>query len=344
MARGPEIDCVRHFQNVTIHQNLCYFKQTGQARDLPLYLDLSAMPIQEADPWRMQYFENAICPSDIRIPTDDEHAWIWYPDHRWIYDKIAVALSQGLDAAPHGIPPPRFPVFSKPIINLRGMGAGSQVIGSMEEYERHLTPGHMWMTLLEGRHVSSDVAVVAGEPAWWRHVTGQPGPGGTFDYWTIHAAPNAAVEAYCGDWIRRNLPDYTGMLNFETIGERIIELHLRFSDQWPDLYGRGWIDALIRLYHRRSWSFPDDDRRDGYSVVLFGPKDRRYRHPAADVIQQVLKLPGISSVQITFHEDRDPDRHSMPPGGFRLAVINGWDLQTGIAARERLKTALIPPE
>ena len=32
---------------------------------------------------------------------------------------------------------------------------------------------------------------------------------------------------------------YTGMVNFETIGGRIIEAHLRFADQWPDLYGGG---------------------------------------------------------------------------------------------------------
>jgi hypothetical protein len=301
------------------------------------------MPIQEADPWRMQYFRNAFCPPDVNIPTDDEHAWVWYPKHRWIYDKVAVALSQGLEAAPHGVPPSRFPVFSKPIINLRGMGAGSRVIRSMEEYEHHLAPGHMWMTLLEGRHVSSDVAIVAGAPQWWRHVTGRPGPEGTFDYWTIHAESDAEIEAYCTEWIGRNLTDYTGMLNFETINGRIIELHLRFSDQWPDLYGRGWIDALIRLYHRGTWSFPDDDRRDGYSVVLFGPKGRRYRHPPPVAIEEALKLPSVSSVQITFHEDLHPDGHSMPPGGFRLAVVNGWDLQAGMVARKRLERELVLP-
>ena len=182
------------------------------------------MPIQEADPWRMQYFEGAACPTGVNIPTDDEHAWTWYPRHRWIYDKVAVALSQGLEAAPHGVPPSRFPVFSKPIVNLRGMGAGSQVIRSMEEYLGQLAPGHMWMTLLEGRHVSSDVAIVAGRPRWWRHVTGRPGPGGTFDYWTIHAESDPEIEAYCAEWIGRNMSDYTGMLNFETINGRIIEL------------------------------------------------------------------------------------------------------------------------
>jgi hypothetical protein len=30
------------------------------------------------------------------------------------------------------------------------------------------------------------------------------------------------------------------MVNLETIGGRIIEVHLRFADQWPDLYGARW--------------------------------------------------------------------------------------------------------
>jgi hypothetical protein len=42
-------------------------------------------------------------------------------------------------------------------------------------------------------------------------------------------------------------------------------------------------------------------------------------------------------VQITFHEDRPPEQHAMPPGGFRLAIVNGFDLPATLAARERLK-------
>ena len=69
------------------------------------------------------------------------------------------------------------------------------------------------------------------------------------------------------------------MLNLETIGGTIIEAHLRFADQWPDLYGPGWVDALVGLYENGDWDFYDDDRSEGYSVVLFGPNGRRYRHP-----------------------------------------------------------------
>jgi len=294
------------------------------------------MPIHEPDPWRVQYFEHAVCPPGVDIPTDDPDSWRWYPAHRWVYDKIAVALSQGLDAGPHGVKPPRFPVFSKPITNLKGMGAGSRVLDSAADYEAHATPGHMWMTLLRGRHVSSDLAVVDGEPRWWRHATGAPSGEGTFDHWTLHAAPDAAIENYCGAWVRKHLRGYTGMLNIETIGERIIEVHLRFSDQWPDLYGAGWVDAMVRLYSEGRWDYGDADRRDGFSVVLFLPHGLRYRHPPAALVQEVRRMPDVSSVQITFFEDREPARHSMPPGGFRLAIVNAWSLAVGKAGREML--------
>jgi hypothetical protein len=217
------------------------------------------------------------------------------------------------------------------------MGIGSRVLHSAAEYEGNLTAGHMWMPLLHGRHVSSDVAVVDGMPCWWRHVTGTPSGEGTFDYWTVHAAADPLIEDYCSAWIRRHLGRYTGMVNIETIGGRMIEVHLRLSDQWPDLYGAGWVEALIRLYAEGRWVFDDCDRRDGYSVVLFAPHGPRYRHPPPSLVAQVRQLAEVSSVQITFHEDKDPSEHAMPPGGFRLAVVNARSLAGGIAGRELLR-------
>jgi hypothetical protein len=293
------------------------------------------MPIHEADPWRLQYFSQVN--TTANITTEDTDAWQWYPAHRWVYDKLAVALSQKLEAGPHGTPPPRFPVFSKPIVNLKGMGVGSRVLHSQADYDQHSAPGHFWMTLLDGRHVSSDLAVLDGVPRWWRHVTGKPAGEGTFDYWTIHAEPEADIEQRCGAWVRRHLAGYTGMLNLETIGDTIIEVHLRFADQWPDLYGAGWVEAVARLYESGVWNFADADRRGGYSAVLFGRNSVRYRHPPPALVEEIRRIPGVSSVQITFHEDLAPERHSMPPGGFRLAVINGFDLAAALAARERLK-------
>ena len=124
---------------------------------------------------------------------------------------------QGLVCAPHGIDPDTFPVFSKPIYNMRGMGAGSGVLRTLKEYKHRQRPGHMWMQLLQGEHVSTDVAVVNGDVKWQRHSVGEPLEGGMFDYWTVLAAAKPTIESYLADWVRKHLPGYTGMLNFETI-------------------------------------------------------------------------------------------------------------------------------
>lgn len=289
------------------------------------------------DPWRTQYFERVPCPEDVLIPTEDCDAWSWFPAHRWIYDKLAIAHSQNLAAAPHGVTPGFFPVFSKPIYNLKGMGVGTRILRTKVDYEDAYQAGHFWSVLLEGDHVSSDAAVVDGVPCWWRHSRGIAGGDGTFDYWEIAAEPNPSVEEWCGAWCRKHMRGYTGMLNFETIGGRIIEAHMRFADQWPDLYGDSWVEALVRLYAERQWRYDDPKRRSGYSVVLFMPHGPRYRHPPRQLQEHVRRMDGVSSLQITFHEQVDPDRHAMPPGGFRVAVINCWDRAAGIAARDALR-------
>ena len=295
------------------------------------------MPICEADPWRLQYFEGVPCPDDVRVPTEDGDAWQWFPRHRWVYNKLSVAESQGFECGPHGIKPPSFPVFSKPIFNMRGMGAGSRVMRTEKEYSAFQRPGHIWMPMLEGEHISTDVAVVQGEAKWWRHTYGAALEGGMFDYWVVLGEDRPEIEEYGGEWLRKNLGDYTGMVNFETIGARIIEVHLRFADQWPDLYGgRSWVEALIRLYAEGVWEFDESDRRDGYSVVLFGNHGIQYKHPPAELVDEVRQMPDVTSVQITFHDDRPPSWHAMPPGGFRLAIVNCTDREAGFRARERL--------
>lgn len=301
------------------------------------------MPVLERDPWRLQYFEHVACPEHVEIPTDDPDCWLLHPRHRWVYDKLRIAGTQGLEAGPHGVMPTAFPVFSKPIVNLRGMGLGSQVIRSAGELEHLYQPGHMWMPLLHGEHVSSDCAVCDGRMLWCRQATGLAAADGMFRRWTIHAQVAPALEERLSAWIARHMQDHTGMMNFETIGGTIIEVHLRFADQWCDLYGEGWVEALIGLYAGGRWDFADTDRRDGYSVPLFARHGHGYRHPPASLQAEIRAMAQVRSLQITFHEGKPPEDHAMPPGGFRLAVINTTDLSAAQRAWRRLAEAY-PPE
>jgi hypothetical protein len=150
------------------------------------------------------------------------------------------------------------------------------------------------------------------------------------------------VEALLAGWVARHMQGYSGMMNFETIGGTIIEAHLRFADQWCDLYGDGWVEALVKLYAEDQWDFADADRRDGFSVPLFARHGQRYLHPPAALQAEVRTMPQVKSLQITFHQAKPPEDHAMPPGGFRLAVINATDLTAAMAARRRLAEAYPP--
>ena len=99
-----------------------------------------------------------------------------------------------------------------------------------------------------------------------------------------------------------------------------------------------WCGSITR----GAGTSPTLDRRDGVSVVLFGPHGPRYRHPPAALVEEVRRMPDMSSVQITFHEDKDPAQHAMPPGGFRLAVVNAFSLEAGRAGRELLRRHFLP--
>ncbi len=297
------------------------------------------MPFVVRDPWRLQYFENIPCPADVIIPIDDIDCWDVWPDLRFIYDKLFIAQSQKLACGTVHDMPQEFPVFAKPRINLHGMGEGSFAVSSENEFRARMTDEHIWMQLLRGDHVSTDCAVVDGTVAWICHAKGETWDGGMFKFWTIEAAANPHLSAFLSGWIKHYLPNHTGMVNIETIGGKIIEAQLRFADQWCDLNGAGWLNAVAGLYGNGTWKFHNAATANAYSIPLFMRHGPPPKHPAPDIQAAIRAMPGISSLQITFHEGKPDEGHTMPPGGFRLAVINAWDRAAGMTARNALAKA-----
>jgi hypothetical protein len=296
------------------------------------------MPICERDPWRFQFFETVACPVNVNVPTDDIDSYDWYPRHRWIYEKLKIAQSQGLPCGMAGELPQAFPVFAKPNINLKGMGLDSRLVTTRAEFEA-LPQGHMWMPVFTGDHVSTDCAVLSGKVVWLRHALGFPSTAGTFTHWVIETEQRIDLERFLECWVNQHLAGYTGMVNFETIGGNIIEAHLRFADQWCDLYGSWWFDALVNLYAKAKWVQPDVPAKTGYSIPLFAAHGRVPPHPSPALQNHIKASPGISSVQITYYDSKSDEAHPMPPGGFRLALVNCTDFEAGIAARNRLAAA-----
>ncbi len=112
------------------------------------------------------------------------------------------------------------------------------------------------------------------------------------------------------------------------------------ADQWPDLNGAGWLEAAVDLYRTGRWRWRDGDRRIGYSVVLFGGHGMRWTI-SPRIVDRLRAWPGVASIQVTFDEGKPPSAHAMPPGGFRLAIVNSWDLALGKRIRAALKRAFV---
>lgn len=278
------------------------------------------------------------------IPTSDTKAYPLYPKFRWVYNKLTVAELQGINCGPHAVEPneDEYPIFSKPVMNILGMGKNARVIRTPEEYWDSITPGHMWCTLLSGTHYSTDIAVDAGKPVWFSHTIGVPGPHQTFDYWEVNVTDRHDVQRNIAAFIEAHLGDFTGMLNMESIGGKIIEIHLRFSSQWPDLYGSWFPSALVDLYCGHGWTGPATKGQTGYSVTLFD--DGKYALIGSSIQRETLeemeKALNVSSIVVDYDPDVPLESWPRPPGGFRVASINGFDLEICKEARRKFQAYL----
>ncbi len=293
------------------------------------------MPVLNRDPWRERFYAKSPCPDDLIIALHDPDAYRMFPSRNRIYNKLWLAEQQGLACAPDGIAPQSYPVFCKPIYNLRSMGIASGRVDGPADLAAAMRPGMMWCQLLTGRHVSTDVAIDRGSPVWMCQSQGIPTREGMFDYWIVRPDADAGLADYLSDFVHRHLADHTGVVNFETIGGRIIEAHLRYSEQWLDLYGPGFLPAVYALYRGQGWLDGATPAVTGYSVALFG-ETRQYRKPGGDIIADLVATPGVLGLELPFHEDDRPETHSNPPGGFRLAIVNGTDLAACLDVRTRL--------
>ena len=161
----------------------------------------------------------------------DIEAYPQYPWARWVYNKLLLSQALQYECAPHGILPKTYPVFSKPIMNLEGMALGSRVWNSPDDVE--YIAGHFWMPLFTGTHCSYDAQLLGGEIINCKKATAyQTADHKVIDYWTIE---NGDLYEAQGIW-KNLLPEFTGYVNFETMGGNIFEVHLRWAAEWYDWY------------------------------------------------------------------------------------------------------------
>ncbi len=291
------------------------------------------MPFLGYDPRELGCFDTVEVPGDVLIPTTSGMSWDLYRHHNWVYNKLEIALSQGLACSPlGGRAPERYPVFIKPIYNFFGMGSGTCVAHSAEELATCTVPGCFWVEHLYGEHLSHDVVLREGVPVYALSFRGHPLRGRRFDYWET-VVPPPEVTDYLDDWIAAHMRGYTGCLNLETLGGRIIEAHLRMGDikRIPE---PALLQAIVNVYAGEDWSY-HSPLPEYYLLVLWG--ERRCDYVIAPEQLQAIRL------QVELLDYYDPRwRHENPPGALRIAQLGCYDFERGRRARAALAAAVVP--
>ncbi|MCP5230850.1 MAG: hypothetical protein H6948_01935 [Zoogloeaceae bacterium] len=205
------------------------------------------MPFEGVLPERRHLFK----PEPVAaVGVSDAEAWRLNPKHRHVYDKLALARSQGLRAAPCGVDPtamglkPRDRVFVKPIVNLAGMSLGAQAANAAEVPH---TPGSFWCEFLDGEQTSTDCLVLDGAVRWFAHTRAADERDRSRPVWWEIGVDLPDLEPLIARFVSSRLPGYTGLCNVEMIGAHVIEMHLRGSNAFFDFYGAAFLPAWVAL-------------------------------------------------------------------------------------------------
>ena len=299
------------------------------------------MTFLSCNKWRKAYLEAFDFSDDVEVPLDDPDAYRMNPKHHWVYNKLSIAELQGIEAGPFGVTPTLQPLFSKPIYNLSSMGVDARKFDTIEAYEGEVRAGTMWCAYLQGEHSSVDLVLLNGKVEWFSFTHGYPLEKGMFDYWEINVTPQSYLKNYVIKFVQTHLPDYTGAVNVEVLGDKIIEVHLRIAGQWLDLYGEDFIRALHNLYRDGQWDYNQWDynqwnynqwnynqkQKTSYSVVAFAPPDY-YENPPQEVWEKWCATSEVFYIQLpSYTESGKFNTMGMPQGGMRLAVINATNLE-----------------
>lgn len=294
------------------------------------------MPILNYDFRKHKKYRNLVIKKDTFIPTTDEVAWEYFYEHRWIYNKLDLAIINDIDCGLGGIYPEKYPVIIKPIINLIGGGFGSKKINSDEELDKYCLPGYFWMEFFTGDHISYDIIIQKGKIVWIEAFKGIILSEGVFDYWerVTDKISSSTVKKF-KEWISLNLVNYTGCLCVETIGGSMIEAHLRMGDLDRTM-NVNLIQSVIDIYEGKDWSYYHKEPASSFFIfALFGDPEINYKFNKKTLIEAYNNLTFLQVDPIN-------DTKANPPTAKRLLILCDTNENKCLYYRNKLIKTVYP--
>lgn len=205
----------------------------------------------------------------------DADTWRHYPQHRWVFDKLALSEKLGYYCGPGGVSVVEHGTYIvRPTYNLSGMGVNARKMELFPEDYRAVAPGEFWCEWFNGYHYSIDYTwELSGGEKVLKPIFACQGYRTSPDLYRFNAWRKITPPIWeLPEWI--NTFHDVPVFNIEFIGDRIIEIHLRSGNDFPEGATEiipVWGDAELSTYdyfekHGYTYKFDFDDA-DGHLPV-----------------------------------------------------------------------------
>lgn len=147
------------------------------------------------------------------------------PDDLWIYDKFILAKKLFYNCGPAGTTPTPGEYVIRPCVNFRMMSRGATI--TYVDHESQVPDGYFWCEVFKGRHLSFDykygkqILAVEG-------FRNDPNKLDRFSRW------KKVNDVFILPDIIQRVADKYMWLNVEVIGDKVIEVHLRYNDDFSN--------------------------------------------------------------------------------------------------------------
>lgn len=156
--------------------------------------------------------------------------WDKFPEYRWVFNKLELALKLGYSAGPVPKPVPITGEYViRPIYNLSGMGVGAQILTLVKDKVYNFAPSLFWCERFIGDHISVNYIK---EGSTFKEIQSSKATTNyknlsRFERWELIKNRSIPIPS----WINELNVSY---LNIEFIDNKIIEIHLRWGIDFPE--------------------------------------------------------------------------------------------------------------
>ena len=170
-----------------------------------------------------------------------------FSDDLWCVDKLILSKKLGYKCGPAGIPP-SVPgqYIVRPIVNLKMMGVGATIKYLDSD---SIPDGYFWCEMFTGRHLSFDYH-------WGKQTLAVEGFRSDTNRLDRFSRWTRVVDMFVLPEVLQNVADRYAWFNVEVIGDKVIEVHFRYNDDFANHNA----NTIIPVWQEEFYPSPARDR------------------------------------------------------------------------------------